>query len=333
VPPSTGPTFFLVGNPKSGTTTLDSLLRQHPDLFLCAKDTHHFADDLDEADHGPFRPSSWREHVARFADAGPGQVLGEASACYTVSAVAIENIAARVPDARIVVVFREPVAFVRSWHLQLLRDPRLETVRDLEVALILEPTRRAGRGLPRRCALPQLLAYAELVRYAEQLARIRRSFPEQQIHVILYDDLVADPQQTLSCTFAFLGVDPAHMIDVEHRNLGVITTSSRIEDLRNRVIAGRDGDARSVRLASRLLYSLPEDRLHAMNRQAKRVLHRPPPPLDPRLARRLRDRFRPEVIALGDALGIDLLARWGYDHDGPQQCRAQGQTERGDEGQ
>ena len=141
------------------------------------------------------------------------------------------------------------------------------------------------------------LAYSEHVRYAEQLARIRRSFPEDQIHVVLHDDLAEDPEGTLAATFRFLGVEPDHPVVAEHRN---------------RVIAGRAGDALHVRLASRLLYALPEETLHALNRQAKRARHRPPPPLDPTLAGRLRARFQPEVVALGEALGVDLLTRWAY---------------------
>ena len=305
-----GPTFFIVGNPKSGTTALDAMLRQHPDLFLGPKDAHHFATDLDRAEHGPFRTTTRAQHLAEYADAGPHQVLGDASACYTISEVAIERIAATVPEAKVVVGFREPVAYLRSWHLQLLRDPRLETEPDLESALELEDDRRQGRHLPRRCALPELLRYSEMVRYADQLRRIRTAFPAEQVHVLLHDDLVADPQRVLAGVFDFLGVDPDVAVENEPRNVGTATTSSTVEDLRNRIIAGRPGDVAPVRLASRLLYALPEQRLHSLNRQAKRVLHRPPPPLDPDLAQRLRSRFRPEVEALGRLLDLDLVARW-----------------------
>lgn len=305
-----GPTFFIVGNPKSGTTALDAMLRQHPDLFLGPKDAHHFAVDLDRAEHGPFRTTSRAQHLAAYQDAAPHQVLGDASACYTISEVAIERIAATVPEAKVIVGFREPVAYLRSWHLQLLRDPRLETEHDLERAIELETDRRQGRHLPRRCVLPELLRYSEMVRYAEQLRRIQAAFPAEQVHVLLHDDLVRDPRRAVAEIFAFLGVDPDVAVEPEARNVGVSTTSSTVEDLRNRVIAGRPGDAAPVRLASRLLYALPEQRLHALNRQAKRVLHRPPPPLDRDLVQRLRTRFRPEVDELARALDVDLVARW-----------------------
>ena len=41
------PSFFLVGAPKSGTTTIYQALSQHPEIYLPKhKELHYFASDL-----------------------------------------------------------------------------------------------------------------------------------------------------------------------------------------------------------------------------------------------------------------------------------------------
>ena len=40
------PDFFIVGAPKCGTTAMDEYLRQHPDIFMSAKELHFFGKDL-----------------------------------------------------------------------------------------------------------------------------------------------------------------------------------------------------------------------------------------------------------------------------------------------
>ena len=48
----------------------------------------------------------------------------------------------------------------------------------------------------------------------------------------------------------------------------------------------------------------------------RRFVFGAPDALDESLARELRVRFRPEVEALSEHLGRDLVALWGYDRDG-----------------
>ncbi|NJR45511.1 MAG: sulfotransferase [Hyellaceae cyanobacterium CSU_1_1] len=41
------PSFFIVGNPKSGTTALYNFLKEHPSIFMPkCKEPHYFAKDL-----------------------------------------------------------------------------------------------------------------------------------------------------------------------------------------------------------------------------------------------------------------------------------------------
>lgn len=306
--------FAVVGNPKSGTTSLAAMLAQHPDLFLCEpKEPYFYAPDLCRAEIGPFRPMSEPRYQALFADARPHQRRGEASACYTISDQAIERLAEANPGMRALLLFREPVAFLRSWHLQLLRDPRLEDEPDLGRALALEADRRAGRHLPPQARLPEFLAYRERVRYAAQLERARAAFGADRVLPLIFADLVGEPGATLRRAFTFLGVDPDPTVEPQHRNPGVRVRRARLEAAALRIVNPHPGDRWPYRAAGRALHALPDGLVHLGRRAARRALHAAPPELPADLAAELRVELQAEVAALGDALGLDLVERWGYD--------------------
>ncbi len=108
---------------------------------------------------GPL-PTELSEYLPLFADAAAGQLVGEASSSYLWSAEAAANIAAVRPQAKFIFILREPAAFLRSLHLQLLQN-HVESEKDLRRALALEPAAPAGkadtpslRPGPRRCCTP-----------------------------------------------------------------------------------------------------------------------------------------------------------------------------------
>ena len=55
-------------------------------------------------------------------------------------------------------------------------------------------------------------------RYAVHLQRYLDAFPRDRIRVFVYDDYVRAPRETLRDLFQFLGVDPAHPIDITVRH-------------------------------------------------------------------------------------------------------------------
>src|SRR5580692_11872450 len=109
------PDFFIVGNPKSGTTALYEMLRSHPQIFMpTLKEPHFFA--AEKPPSSPL-PNTLDEYLALFAAAEPNQCAGEASPSYLRSPTAAGRIAQLAPDARIVAILREPAGFVRSLHM------------------------------------------------------------------------------------------------------------------------------------------------------------------------------------------------------------------------
>lgn len=204
------PQFFLVGAPKAGTTALHAALATHPQLYLSpVKEPKYFlcGDRRPRGQRGPGDAHSAREWVWRRADyealfdgARPDQLRGESTPFYLWDVHAQRRIRATVPEARLVVVVRDPVDRAYSNWMHLWSDG-LEPEADFVAAVRAEPSRVARGWAP-------FWRYRELGRYGEQLSHLLELFPREQVHVLRYRQLVDSPVETLDAVSTFLGVDP-----------------------------------------------------------------------------------------------------------------------------
>ena len=198
------PDFFIVGAPRCGTTALHRWLRKHPRVFLPAlKECHYFATDFRR-----YR-SIQTEEAYRKLFQGVGdhhQAVGEASVMYLSSQVAIENILAFNPEARIVVTLRNPLEMLPSWHDQLLVTLQ-EDVNSFEQAWKLQAKRQLGKAIPDTCIVPEALQYSSIGQMGAQVSRLLTQCDRQQVHFVLYDDLNEHPDATYKSLLHKLGVD------------------------------------------------------------------------------------------------------------------------------
>ena len=309
------PDFFIVGHAKSGTTALYEMLRDHPQIYMPdMKEPWFFSTDMrprfPPPRSGP-APETLAEYLALFAAAPGDQRAGEASSSYLWSRTAAAGIAEVAPQARIIAILREPASFLRSLHLQLLQT-HVESEQDLGRAIALEAERRAGRHVPRRSYRPQLLQYADHVRYAEQLRRYEDRFPADRILVLIYDDFRADNEGTVRQVLRFLDVDDGAPVSVLDSNPSVLVRRQSLDDLMHAVSTGRNPAARVAKTALKAL--APRDVRHrAMALTRRRLVQGEPEAVDEEVMSDLRRRFKPEVEAVSDHLGRDLVTLWGYD--------------------
>jgi hypothetical protein len=310
------PNFFIVGHPKCGTTALYEMLRTHPQIFMPElKEPWFLASDMAPRFQPPRSApplQTLEEYLELFADATPGQRIGEASSTYLLSGTSAKQIAELQPDARIIAILREPASFLRSLHLQLLRT-HVEAQKDFGKAIALEQARRSGRSIPRRSHRPQLLLYSGHVRYVEQLRRYRELFAPEQILTLIYDDFRADNDQTVRTVRRFLEIEEDLPVEVKNANPTVKRMrSQQLDELVNVVSVGRGPVSRAVKAGVKALTpsGLRDSALQAAQRHL--VMGRPQPP-DEQLMLDLRRRFKGEVVALSEYLDRDLVTLWGYD--------------------
>jgi hypothetical protein len=312
------PDFFLVGQPKSGTTALYEMLRSHPQIFMPqSKEPWYFAEELLE--RTPPRPGgtprTLEEYLALFEGADSSQRAGEASALYLWSQSAPRRIAEVAPEARIIAILREPASLLRSLHLQFV-ETYVETESDLRCALELERSRREGRDLPRHTYWPSALMYSDHVRYVEQLRRYEQRFTRERMLVLVYDDFRSDNPATMRSVLRFLGVEEDFEIQPREANPSVQVRSQRLHELVHAISVGHGPVSRGLKASVKAL-TPARMRRSALSATQRHVVYADPEPADAALMGELRERFRDEVEALAAYLDRDLLAEWGYRDGAP----------------
>lgn len=198
------PDFFLVGAPKSATSSLHALLIKHPDIFMCRpKEPHFFSTDLP----GLAEVEDRAAYDALFEDAPEGAIRGEASAFYLRSAQAAQNIHAANPQARIILSIRNPADAAVSLYHQL-RDGFREDQTSFGAAWGLQEVRAQGRQLPPYCPEPAQLQYREVYSYYDQIARYFDIFGRDGVKVLRFEDIAAEPARVVDEVLEFIGVPP-----------------------------------------------------------------------------------------------------------------------------
>jgi hypothetical protein len=315
------PDFFIVGHAKCGTTALYEALRRHPQVFMpLNKEPWYFARSNPHPqlhgersiDYTGRRRETLEEYLANFADARTDQVIGEGSTSYLWSETAAAAIAEAQPAAKIIAILREPVSFLRSLHLQRLTD-HIEAETDFAKALALDDERRAGRRIPKYAFWPRSIIYSDQVRYVEQLRRYDTVFPRDQILVLIYEDYRRENDATLLRVLRFLGVDENHPLGVEQSNTtSRRVRSNRVNDLARMLNQGRGPISGALNTTIKTV-APSRARKKVLRPIYRRVLYGRPRPLDETLMLDLRRRFKPEVVALSEYLGRDMVKFWGYD--------------------
>jgi hypothetical protein len=291
------PDFFIVGAPKSGTTAMYEYLRGHPSLFLPQrKELRFFGTDLEIRDRQPLSREAYEAH---FTDASPTQRVGTAYVWYLYSRLAAAEIHAYAPEARIVVMVRNPVDMLHALHAEHLSNGN-EDIVDFTAALDAEPDRRRGERIPAHAHLPQGLWYTTVPRYVEQIERYHAQFGRERVHTILYDDFARDVPATYRALLAFLDVRD----DWRPPSFDVINASHRTRSERLRHFL-----ARPPELPRRVIRSMVPARVRrSLYERAKRLnaatAAREPMPTATRM--RLQDALRDEVDRLSSLLDRDL---------------------------
>ena len=173
------PNFFIVGAPKCGTTSLHEYLQRHPDVFMpFYKEPHYFGSDLEGSRFRQFRGQPER-YLKLFRDARGEQRIGESSPWYLSSRRAAEEIHAYEPQAKIIIMLRNPVDMMYSMWSQF-RYSGNEQIETFEAALEAEPERRRGERIRRAAHCISGLYYRDMARFSEQVGRYFELFGRER---------------------------------------------------------------------------------------------------------------------------------------------------------
>jgi len=292
------PNFFLVGAPKSGTTSMADYLGQHPEIFMCQrKEIHFFSSDLCCKEV----PLTQEKYLSYFSEATDEKRVGEASVWYLYSECAARQIKAFCPHASIMVMLRNPVDMLHSLHSQLLYNCG-EDIVDFEKALEAEADRKQGLRIPSTTNRPHGLFYRAVARYTEQVQRYLNVFGRENVHVIIFDDLRNNIEKVWKETLWFLDVNSNCRVEFGVLNSNKVVRTKILGRYLATIPQVVPKLCRGIvpsPVRRRLVYLYR--RIHQLNAQ-----YESRPPLEPELGRRLKVEFALEVEQLSELLGRDL---------------------------
>jgi len=177
------PNFFIVGAPKCGTTAFYEYLRLHPEIFMSVpKEPHYFGSDLLRKRARP----TLSQYLSCFEGAELKKRVGEASVFYLYSSRAAAEIKEFCPEARIIIMLRNPVEMLYSLHSELLFT-MYEDIVDFEAALEAEADRKLGLRVPRGARHVNYLFYRDIGRFSSQVQRYFDAFGRANAHLVVYD--------------------------------------------------------------------------------------------------------------------------------------------------
>ncbi|NNE75186.1 MAG: sulfotransferase [Acidimicrobiales bacterium] len=219
------PNFFIVGAQRAGTTSLFRYLERHPNIIGPVRNKGvHYYDTNYHRDLTWFRsqfPTAASVAAIEHATGAPVAV-GEGSPYYLFHPQVPARIAGTLPDARIIVLLRDPVDRAIS-HYEHEKARGFEPL-SLADALAAEPERLAGAEAALR-ADPTLVhdghlhhAYAGRSTYTPQLERWFNHFDRSQVLVLGSQDLNERTRDAVDRTVDFLGLPAAPELDYPQYN-------------------------------------------------------------------------------------------------------------------
>jgi hypothetical protein len=290
------PNLFLIGAPKCGTTAMSHYLAQHPQVYMTEsqgiKEPWFFNTDIHLSYHRFLETHYVDEYCALFDGAASNhKYLGEASAFYLCSQVAVSRLLSRCVSPRIIVMLRNPLDLARALHNEYTKYTR-ETL-SFERAWRLQDQRRERKSLPCPFTDGTALQYGAIAKLGEQMQRLFTHASREQVHIIIYDDFVHDAKACYNALLEWLELAPVPDVVFERINPGRNYRSVVLE--------------KSLRRARRLREALHLPGGLGANALIDRFnVTRHYRPLRLKFRQELKDYFREDVRLLSDIIGRDL---------------------------
>lgn len=295
------PAFLVIGAPKAGTTSVQTYLRQHPELDVALDPDvdplhaepgyfSHVLDAVEAGERDADEAREWYQDLVADLDGRPGDVTPS----YLAHPKAAERIHEANPDARLVCLLRDPVE--RAWSHYRMNVGRGGLDQPFDQALDEDLAAERSRPLDS--------TYVRPGRYVDHLERYRERFDDDQLLILFTEQMGADTDAVLRRIVSFVGADPDRVerVDTDERHNPNLVPANRLAE-----------KLRSSDLVERLARLVVPRAVRDFVDQ--RVLMRPgPKPAMPEDQReRLVEVFRDDVHALAEMLDRPLpwdAERW-----------------------
>lgn len=274
------PNFIGIGAQKCATTWLYDLLDLHPEVGLSPlKEIHFFSQYFGYG-------LQW--YQSHFSEVDPKlSVIGEFSTSYFCDFETPKRIKQCYPDAKLILMLRDPVKRLQSNHKHEIRIGHL-----------------TGPDFSVEAGLKNNPTYIEQGLYATHLKRWLEFFDREQIHIVFFDQLKSDPAAVEAELYDFLQIETLNNHELlDKSNPSYVYRSKGMEQTRR----GALKLIRALKLEALYRQLVAKSGLQSAYRKMNRTS---PQQLIPKMQevtqQDLAERFLPEIIDLEKMLGIDL---------------------------
>jgi hypothetical protein len=184
------PDFVGVGAQRCGTTWWHRQIALHPTVPFQQGLHHkevHFFDSLEDV--ARLEPEQVERYARYFARPAEGGLIGEWTPRYMYDGWPLAQIAQAAPEARILVLLRDPVDRYASGYARENRRAHERGEPGISTAMVEE---QRVRGF-----------------YADQVERVLATFPRERVLILQYERCRAEYEQELERTYDFLALDTA----------------------------------------------------------------------------------------------------------------------------
>jgi hypothetical protein len=202
--------FIIAGAQKCGTTALHYFLHKHRHITLGDQQEMHFFDNDEFFAQSPPDYEALHRH---FPPVARSTIAGECTPHYLYYRPAMERIWNYNPRIKLLILLRNPVerAFAH-WNMQRFkgREPLdfLDAVTNEKNRVMWDSPLQSRR-----------FSYVGRGFYFEQLERVWKFFPKEQVKIIKFEEFRVNNRETLNSISEFLGVKPRRIIRSKDRNV------------------------------------------------------------------------------------------------------------------
>lgn len=233
------PNLFIVGAAKAGTTSIYHYLNKHPDIYMSPiKEPHYFSKDIRcenftqdecmnvcfdiekylsksklEEKHIAFI-DDYKQYLQLFREVKEEKYLAEISNGYLFSDIAAQEIYDFNPNAKIIIILRNPVERAYShWKMDKSAGKSKSNLSPFDAINLDFESEVKG--------FFNSHLYIELGYYYKQIKRFSSLFPKKNIQILSFDDLSKDTDRFMEKIYSFLELESISHLNDKQKNISI----------------------------------------------------------------------------------------------------------------
>ena len=185
------PEFFIVGAPRTGTTSLHEYLNEIPEIFMCPKECGYFSK------FSIGRIESLQEYKNLFMDATSDQLIGESTAIYLRDPETPGKIYKANNKAKIIIMLRDPIERAYSHYLMYIRN-------GYETQSFSKKLEAYDKNKPQGKFHDYIITPSY---YFDSVSKYVKLFGRNQTKICIYEEFASNTEKIVAEILDFLGVD------------------------------------------------------------------------------------------------------------------------------